>query len=140
MLLVPTYVAKSELEGFGLFAKEAIPKGTPIWKFTPGFDLMLHVDFMQHFLSDTAREQVIHYGHREGNLYYLDSDDARFFNSVPDCNTETVAEGYDGTKEIIPNHIAVTRAARDIAAGEEITCNYAEFYGAYDPVERVSKL
>ena len=39
MLLVKTKIGPSKIAGIGLFADEFIAKGTPVWKFEPGFDL-----------------------------------------------------------------------------------------------------
>ena len=39
MLLIKTKIQESRIHGIGLFADEFIPKGTEIWKFTPGFDM-----------------------------------------------------------------------------------------------------
>jgi SET domain-containing protein len=38
MVLVKTKVKESPIHGLGLFADQFIPKGTEIWRFTPGFD------------------------------------------------------------------------------------------------------
>ena len=38
MLVVKTYINKSKIHGFGLFAGENIKKGTVIWKFNPVID------------------------------------------------------------------------------------------------------
>ena len=40
MLLVPTYVAPSSIEGLGLFAAAPIAKGTTVWRFDPLLDLV----------------------------------------------------------------------------------------------------
>lgn len=39
MLLVPTYVAPSAIQGLGVFAAEPVTEGAPIWRFEPGIDL-----------------------------------------------------------------------------------------------------
>ena len=38
MLLVKASAKPSALHGLGVFAVEFVPKGTPIWRFEPGFD------------------------------------------------------------------------------------------------------
>lgn len=38
MILIPARVAASRIHGLGLFAVEPIPRGTPVWRFVPGFD------------------------------------------------------------------------------------------------------
>jgi hypothetical protein len=41
MLLVPTYVAPSPIQGLGLFAAEEIPAGAPVWRFERGIDVVI---------------------------------------------------------------------------------------------------
>ena len=38
MLLINTRVQPSGIHGLGLFTLEAVPAGTPVWRFLPGFD------------------------------------------------------------------------------------------------------
>ncbi|HEV3143585.1 MAG TPA: SET domain-containing protein [Gemmataceae bacterium] len=110
MLVVETYLSPSGINGFGIFAKEPIPNGSPVWEFTPGFDLELTIDD----LPSPAREYVLHYGNRvRADVFLLCGDNARFMNHSDTPNV-SAADGR--------NH-----ALCDIAAGEEITCNYAEF-------------
>lgn len=39
MLLIPATPRPSTIHGIGLFADAPIPKGTVIWRFSPGLDL-----------------------------------------------------------------------------------------------------
>jgi len=115
MMLVKTYLATSKVQGTGLFAAEDIPKGTLVWQFVPGFDVIISKsDFV--LLPDIAKDFLAHFGYYNADEggYILCVDDARFFNHSDDANT-------DNTQEI------GTVASRDIKKGEEITCNYAEF-------------
>ena len=41
MLLVNARADCSRIHGIGLIAQEFIPKGTRIWRFQPGFDLLI---------------------------------------------------------------------------------------------------
>lgn len=114
MLLVRTYLAPSPIQGIGLFAAEPLAKGTEIWKFVAGFDLTLAKSAAGRFPA-VAREFLEHYAYYQeaAGGYVLMADDARFFNHADAPNTI----GKDKS----------TIAARDIAAGEELTCNYFEF-------------
>ena len=49
MLYVKTKIRLSKVHGIGLFADENIPKGTVIWRFTPGFDLKFTDDQIKKF-------------------------------------------------------------------------------------------
>jgi SET domain-containing protein len=51
-------------------------------------------------------------------LYELCSDDARFFNHADDPNTASVESPAGGHFDV---------ATRDIATGEELTCDYRTF-------------
>ncbi len=112
MLLVSAKVGVSKIHGFGLIAEEFIPKGTCIWRFQPGFDLMIgEAEFAA--LSATTQTQVRHYAFYDParQAFVLSGDDDRFTNHSDDPNTAEEG-GYD------------SYAKRDIQAGEEITWNY----------------
>lgn len=119
MLLVKTKLDLSNIHGIGLFAAEFIPKDTIIWKFNRLIDLRCaEADIAK--LPAASREQIQKYSYREKHtgLYVLCGDDARFFNHSehPNCFDFYAGEEQD-----------VTIALRDIAAGEELTCDYALF-------------
>ncbi len=116
MMLVRSHVAQSPIEGLGVYAAEFIPAGTLIWKLNPDFiatfsrsnlgDLPAHI---QEFVEKYSFPDF-----DNTDLLYVELDNGRFMNHSEAPNTDFTAfsEGY---------------ATRDIAEGEEITCNYYEF-------------
>ena len=117
MMLVNTYVAASAIEGVGVFAAEAIPAGTLIWKLDPDFDRLLDkakVASQPAFTREFIERYTYPYP-EDPNFLVLEVDNGRFMNhdSVgPNTDFSSATAGY---------------ALRDIAAGEELTCNYGEF-------------
>ena len=113
MLLVNARIGVSSIHGFGLIAREFIPKGTCIWQFQPGFDLMIGEDEMMK-LSAVAQSQIRHYAFFDAprRVYVLSGDDDRFTNHSDSPNTQEQG-GYE------------SYAINDIQAGEEITWNYS---------------
>jgi hypothetical protein len=122
MLLAKTRVHHSTIHGLGLFAAEPIPKGTPAWRFTPGFDLELSPSCLEA-LTPEQRERLLHYGYIDPRLgcFILCCDDARFIN-------------HSDTPNILPDFTEDRRgvdiAIRDIGPGEEITADYRIVEGA----------
>jgi hypothetical protein len=116
MLLVRTRVDRSAIHGLGLFAAEPLPRGTEVWRFTPGFDLDLDPARLDT-LPPTFRERLLHYGYNDPRLerYILCCDDARFINHSDDANV---------LPDFARDRYGVDVAVRDIAAGEEITTDY----------------
>lgn len=113
MLLVPTYLAPSEIHGIGVFTPEPLRPGTVIWEFTPGVDWELGPEELEAF-PEPYRSRLRTYSYLdERGLYVLCGDNARYMNhaDVPNC---------DDTGE-------VTVTARAIEAGEELTCDYRTF-------------
>jgi hypothetical protein len=113
MLRVRTYLAPSPIEGIGLFAAEPIPRGSLIWKFDETLDLKF--DLREIPDEPVIRECIIHYGFQPSDepVYILCGDNARFMNHSPTANADDIGN--------------LTIARVDIAAGEEITCNYGIF-------------
>ena len=119
MLLVKTRLAASPIHGVGLFAAEFIAEGIVVWESHPDIDIRL-TEGQIAGLPEPCREQVRKYSYREQQtgLYVLCGDDARFLNHSPRPNCVDVFTAEDGD---------LTLAARDIAEGEEMTCDYALF-------------
>ena len=120
MLYVKTKVLPSPIEGLGLYADEFIPKGTILWKFTPGFDIKFSADELNDF-PELVQQFLLRYAYKSkrSNLYVLAVDDAKYFNhsSSPNTNSE-----YAGTDDEV-----TTRAIVDIQKGEEMTDDYDLF-------------
>lgn len=110
------------IHGLGLFAAEAIPKGTVIWTFHQGVDLMLSAAVAKA-LPPPARDFVLKYGYTDKEsrekTFILCSDDARFFNhsETPNVISEWSPDG---------RYVAEVSAI-DIEAGDELTCDYRAF-------------
>jgi len=118
VLLVKTYLDKSKIDGLGLFAGEFIPRGKVIWKFIEGFDILLKKKEFDRLgkLSKVTNEWLSTYTFydKDFEAYVVCMDDARFFNHSKQPNTDN-------------SGVAVTIAKKDIARGEELTCDYFEF-------------
>lgn len=116
MLLVRAAKGPSAIHGCGLFAVEAITRGTRIWKFTRGLDIALTVEQMQS-LSPAVRDQILAYAYLDVRTatYVLCGDDARFIN-------HSTTPNIDATQNSC-------HALCDIAPGEELTENYFAYDG-----------
>lgn len=116
MMLIPTYVAPSHIEGVGVFAAEDIPEGMLIWRLDPQLDRLLSREDIEA-LSDVHQAFVERYGYpypHDSSLTIVELDNGRFMNhsTAPNTRFSDPDAGF-------------TRVA--IAAHEELTCNYAEF-------------
>jgi len=119
MMLVETRVAPSAIDGMGLFAKHFLPKGTPVWRFEPGFDQAFSAQAIAG-LPSIARDHARHFSFisKTDGHSILSGDHACFINHSDLPNTGAPAESTSPV---------TTVALRDIAAGEEITCDYFSF-------------
>ncbi len=114
-MLVKTRIGPSKIHGIGIFAAQFIKKGTPTWKFQPGFDLKLNQRQLKK-LSEPALACWHHYAYPIGGGYeVLCSDDARFYNHSKTPNTK------------INETLDLEVASRNIREGEEITSDYSTF-------------
>jgi SET domain-containing protein len=117
MMLIRTRVAPSPIHGLGLFAVESIARGTPVWRFQPVFDREFSPEQFAA-LPLIAREHLRWFGFKENSHVVLNGDHGCFMNHSPTPNTGA-----------LPNATApvTTVALRDIAASEELTCDYFAF-------------
>ncbi|HBS33158.1 MAG TPA: SET domain-containing protein-lysine N-methyltransferase [Parvularcula sp.] len=121
MLTVTTYIAPSSIEGVGVFAAEAIAKGQVISRFDPGFDRLIARDAYEnappHLKALLDRYAFPHPDNRDLIVYEVDN--SRFMNHSSSPNTDF-------------SDFAVGVALRDIAAGDELTCDYNSFFAQYE--------
>ena len=119
MLLIPVRIGPSAIEGNGILALQALPAGTPVWRFHPGFDRAFSPSEFEA-LPRIAQEHLRHFAWVRGDdgHWILSGDTACFMNhdSVPNTG---IPPGTVDTE--------VTVTLRAIAAGEELTCDYFAF-------------
>lgn len=113
MMLVPVRIQPSRIQGLGIFAISAIEAGKPLWRFVEAPD---GPDSKITGMCRSSPEWEAHlekytFKASEDGPLILCGDAGMFWNhsDEPNCN-----EDSDG----------VTRAARDIIAGEELTIDY----------------
>jgi SET domain-containing protein len=119
MLLVKTHIAPSRIHGMGLFATEPVRKGTPFWRFETGFDQSISPE--RFVLLPPLTQQHIRwfaYLNPPDGHYILSGDFCCFMNHNAQPNTGAMEPA------VAP---VTTVALRDIAAGEELTCDYFAF-------------
>jgi SET domain-containing protein len=115
MIVVRTSLHNSSIHGIGVFADEPIRKGQVVWQFDPRLDIAIPVDdrrefppAVQEYLKRLAYIEVI-----DGRkMMILCADNGKHVNHSDNPN---LLDTFDGRQQY---------AARDIAVGEELTCNY----------------
>jgi SET domain-containing protein len=119
MMLVKTRVGPSAIHGLGLFAVEPIPRHTPVWRFLPEFDRAFSPTGLAAWppLARAHLRWFAFVSKTDGHLI-LSGDHACFMNHASPPNTG--APPGAGAP-------VTTVALRDIAAGEELTCDYFAF-------------
>ncbi len=119
MLLVKSFLKFSEIHGVGCFTAEDIKAGQIVWQLDPVLDVEFDEDKLKT-LSPAVVEflKTYAYGQDSGSkkTYILCGDHARHMNHSDHPN---LIESGGNT--------AINLAARDIKAGEELTCNYNDF-------------
>ncbi len=116
MMLIPTYVAPSSIEGVGIFAAEDVPAGTLIWRLDPSLDRLLSPEQIAA-LPAIHREFVERYGYpypHDPSLTIIELDNGRFMNHSTAPNTVFSDPDVGYTKVIIRAH-------------QELVCDYSEF-------------
>ena len=116
MLMISTYVSHSPIQGFGVFAAEPVPRGHMMWLLDPRFDIFVAESEIA-MLPPHMREFLERYSYphlERPGVVVLDSDNGKYMNHSEMPNTDF---------RIFDRGFAVV----DIAAGDELTCNYAEF-------------
>lgn len=122
MMLIRNRVGPSSIHGMGLFAVERIPQGTAIWRFQAGFDREITPSEFES-LPPITQDHVRWFAYRDvtSQRFVLGGDHSCFMNHSPQPNTGAAPNADPFSP------VTTTVALRDIAAGEEITCDYHAF-------------
>ncbi len=117
MFLIDVYLGKSAIEGIGVFAKHDIPSGTLLWRLDERFDRLIPVEVWeaQEGAVKSYLDRYCYPRRKDPRFIVFEADDARYMNHADAPNTDF----SDGD---------VAYAVKDIAAGEEITCDYNVFF------------
>lgn len=121
MMLIPTYVAPSRIEGVGVFAAEDIPAGALIWKLDPHLDRLLTSAAIAA-LPEVHQAFVERYGYpypHDASITIVELDNGRFMNHSTAPNTRFSDPDAGFARVGIPAH-------------EELTCDYAEFDPSFE--------
>src|SRR5437899_3476837 len=124
MMVVKTYLAPSPIHGTGLFAAEPISAGATICVFDERYDLIFSNDDLEK-MPPSMQSFLRHFGFKDPfdpGFVFCDFDNGRFMNHSDAPNVNQI----DGANY----------AEHDIAAGEELTCDYRPL-GVWDLIKRV---
>lgn len=113
MLTIRTYIARSFIDGMGVFLAEPVKAGQRVWEFNPIIDIEITPEQLAA-LPSGARETAERHSFIESDgRMILARDNGVFFNHSDDPNTVCDAQG--------------NRAVRDLPAGTELTESYRSF-------------
>lgn len=119
MILIPTRVRPSAIHGLGLFTVRTVKAGEPIWRFVEGFDQRFSPEKVAA-LPSPAREHVMWFAYEDQvDGHRVLSGDLTCFMNHSDTPNTGIPSGMRET--------TTTYALRDLAEGEEITCDYRAF-------------
>lgn len=113
MFVIGHYVGHSTIHGLGVFTKYPIISGSLVWKFEPTFDIEISTLMLQHLNEEdimfvkTYSEYI-----PELDIFRLGNDGDIFMNH---CECPTLTDCGE-----------TMTAARDLAAGAELTCDYGK--------------
>jgi len=112
MLRLKTFIAASSISGIGLFAGQVIRAGTVTWEYDAEFDSAFTAQVLQR-MPEVCREDFLKYAYFDHvrDRFVLCCDNQRFINHSADPNIISTPDR--------------DTAARDIAHGEELTCDYS---------------
>jgi uncharacterized protein len=114
MMMVETELRPSPIHGLGVFLLQPVRQGELVWRFDSRIDRVYTPDEIES-LPAHAQHYLRTYStwHEQAGLWVLCGDNGRYFNhaDAPSTISDAIAFGCD-------------HAARDLAAGEELTSDY----------------
>ncbi len=122
MLVIRTYLEKSDIHGFGIFARESVSKGSMVWQFHDKLDIKFTPEEFESLPPSVKEEIEWHmYEPEDGGPFYYEATMGKYMNHSREPNVDFSAVGTG-------------IACRDIAEGEELTCDYRHFMAAWEHI------
>lgn len=110
MLTIKAYLDRSAIHGMGVFSAQNVKKGDIVWRFAQGFDRFFTQEQFKG-LPAFAQLHVRKHSYGSDKGFVLEGDYGQFLN-----HSDTPNMIHTSGDEMV--------AARDIAKGEEMTCDY----------------
>ncbi|HET9159587.1 MAG TPA: SET domain-containing protein-lysine N-methyltransferase [Caulobacteraceae bacterium] len=114
-MMVDTILKPSPIHGLGVFLAQPVREGELIWRFDTRIDRVYAPEEIASLPEHVQRYLHTYCTWRaDAGVFVLCGDNGRYFNhaETPSTVSDAIAFGVD-------------RAARDLAAGEELTSDYA---------------
>ena len=125
MLVVRTYLEKSAIHGFGIFCREAVRAGECVWQFHDKLDIKFTPEEFDALPPSVKEEIEWHmYEPEVGGAFYYEATMGKYMNHSREPNVDFADVGFG-------------RARRDIAAGEELTCDYRQFMAEWEHISYI---
>lgn len=124
MWIIKTSIDRSDIHGMGLFSQEDVPAGTLVWRRNPSIDIKVEwndqvIASMPTHVAKSVRSRS-YVDHATGvRTFGIDGDSFVNHQDIPNVVFDSSGDGH---------------AARDIAAGEEITNNYQDIDLSFYPM------
>jgi hypothetical protein len=111
MLLIPYYIARSDIHGMGVFSAVDLRRGDLVWHYNSQRDLVITLDDFRN-LTSQRRNDVINHAQWYPNQkhFVLGCDGDYFMNHADDATLSDY-----GDRMV---------AARNLKKGTELTCDY----------------
>ena len=122
MLVVRTYLEKSGIHGFGIFARESISRGTRVWEFHEKLDIRFSPEEFEKLPASVKEEIEWHmYEPEDGGPFFYEATMGKYMNHSREANVDF-------------SEVGVGVATRDINSGEELTCDYRHFMANWEDI------
>lgn len=111
MLLIPYYIAQSDIHGMGVFSAVDLCCGDIVWKYNPALDLLVTLDEFRQLPAHRKNVLINHAQWYPDQKHFILGCDGDYFMNHHDDATLT-------------DHGDTMVASRSFERGTELTCDY----------------
>lgn len=111
MLVVPHYIAQSDIHGMGVFCAVDLRLGDLVWRYDPQRDLVITIDDFRSLTSQRKKDVINHAQWYPDQKHFVLGCDGDYFMNHADNPT-------------LCDHGNTMMATRNLKKGTELTCDY----------------